>query len=263
MRSGTLSGVTGDGLWLVELDSAGAVVSAKAVNGSGIEPHLFARLSNGDFVVTGRGAAYAFMAVTFDANGVQLGLHSWPTSGGTPYDEVLAAGPTGGQFALVSGNCQLLVYDRTVAAQPGVNLCGSVPVVSRLVWASNGDLVAMTQYGAVTRFTSGGMFKWTDNTGVTGSTSGLVLATDSVGRTFAGMQQNASGRFQLRQLTSTGTIGFATGAFPSQFVSFAGRIDGNGNVYLGGSSDNGMGGIVPAYGFSDVVLVKNPQLLFP
>jgi hypothetical protein len=114
--------------------------------------------------------------------------------------------------------------------------------------------------GAVSRFSSTGVFKWTHN--APGTTPGLMsLAVDSVGRTFAATS-DASSKVSIRQVTLGGTLGFKSD-LPSGFFPWVLRVDANGNLYAAGGSDNGVGGRVPAYGAYDGVVMRNPHLLFP
>ncbi len=263
LNGGAFPGVTADGLHVVELDSDGHEVSAHIVSGSGVAnfiPLAVARLPTGEFIAMGRTSDFSgshYEALSFDASGAQLGVRIWPYTGATPNDDMVAANADG--VALVQG-CQVLRLDRTLQDLPAVDLCATIPGIHRLALAPNGDLLVMASNASVSRFSSNGTFKWTNNAPVSNSFA-VALAADRVGRAFA-ISGDANGKYSLRQLTATGTLGFRSD-FPAAVQAWGLRVDGNGNVFAVGSSNNGVGGRAPMYGGYDGFVIRNPHLLFP
>ncbi len=255
----TFPGVTANGLQIVELDTDGVPVGFHPLSGSGLGgflPEIVQRMPTGNFALLGITSSYGRELMVVNPSGVVQGVKIWPVTGTAVDDTVLAVTTHG---VAVHQNCTVLLYDPALANPTTVDVCATVPSVVKFAWAEDGSFFVESNLGAVSKFNPAGTLLWT-NPKPTGAVSGGTMTVDALGRTFVATADMNS-HSTLRQITQSGAIGFQS-SVPQMFFAATLVVDGQGNFYAAGGSDNGIGGVTTSFGSQDLAVLRNPQLIF-
>ncbi|MCU0697265.1 MAG: hypothetical protein MUC96_12125 [Myxococcaceae bacterium] len=263
---GALPGVTTGGFQLVELDALGQVVSTVPVANVNFRPEFLRRTSAGDFVTMGRGAfvngvGLPLRVLSFSSTGAQLGAREFFSTVTTqlPSDSFLEASTRG--ITLLSNQCQLLLFDRNLMPQtpPTRNLCADFTFVQQAKWLDSGDLY-VAQGSKTIRYDAMGVVRWSATVNQSDFVTSLLV--DRAGRVFQVSQQTGStATIRVKVIDATGALAI-TATPPGTPFFGRGALDSNGNYVVLGSSSNGLGGRLPRFGDIDLVVMRNPHLLF-
>lgn len=259
------------GRQLVELDGQGQVVSIVPVAGGGdFKPTLLRRLPSGDFAAMGRGSYNATLGgfplrlLVFDATGATVASLDFPPQyygwdPPQPRDDLLEVSAAG--LVLAKG-CQLLVFDRTLTAQPARDVCVDFPTsVDRVIFQDSGDLY-VSQAGKTVRYDASGTVQWSNT--VTEGTYTYSMVVDRAGRVFrtVGWPSGMNWKMGVKIIDARGNDA-GSSTLPDHTFIATSAVDANGNLYQLGQMTDGLGGRLVQLGTADLVLLRNPQLLFP
>jgi hypothetical protein len=270
LYAGALPGVTAGGFQLVEFDEAGVVRSVVPVGNVSFRPELLRRTSAGDFVTIGQGpfnstlGGFPLRVLVFSATGAQVAFREFPpqrfgTDPPQPRSDFLEASSRG--VLLVQRNCEVLFFDRLLAPQatPQRSLCSDFTVIDRAAWTDAGDLY-VGRGNKTIRYDAMGVVRW--NTTVPQSDSVASLTVDRAGRVFQVSQQSGpTTTSRVQVIAPTGALSI-TATIPGQPFVAPASVDSNGNYVLLGQSNTGLGGRLPRFGEFDLVVLRNPHLLF-
>lgn len=260
---GVLPGVTNGQPRLFEFDADGTLLQATPLRypadqglADRFEPEWFGQLPSGAFLAIGpdgQGPGARVRVMTFDATATITNVHTWNDSE-VPWTFHAGISEYG---ILLTRGCQVYFHSANAAYLRTVDHCGRVPQVARLALARDGGSW-IADNREVHRFDTMGQLSWSAST--PGSTTSFLYAleTDRLERTF--LTTHDSGTSWLRGLTRTGATSFD--ATLADFSANTIHVDRAGNLFLLGSSENGFGGRLPAVGRNDLVLLRNPQLVF-
>jgi hypothetical protein len=270
LYAGALPGVTANGFQLVEFDEAGVVRSVVPVGNVSFRPELLRRTSSGDFVTIGQGPFNAMLggfplrALSFSAGGAQVGFREFPpqrfvNDPPQPTIDSLVASSRG--VALVQRNCEVLFFDRQLSPQatPLRSLCTDFAFIDRTVLTDVGDLY-VARGNKTIRYDAMGVVRW--NTTVPQSDSVASLTVDRAGRVFQVSQVNVPALTSRVHVISTSGAVAITATVPGPTFVAPASVDSNGNYVLLGQSNTGLGGRLPRIGEADLVVIRNPHVLF-
>ncbi|MFT3712525.1 MAG: hypothetical protein QM817_33170 [Archangium sp.] len=270
LYAGAFPGVAG-GYQLVELDENGMVVSSVAVSGGGggFKPTLLRRTSSGDFVTMGNAPfnqGFPLRVLVFSATGATVGFKEFApprffSDPPLPRTDQIAVSNAG--IILTLRGCELQVYERTLVSAPTVrNVCGDFADAQALVFGDGGDLY-VSKANRTIHYSSIGVQLWNNvSTGVDFVNSMIV---DRVGRVFRSTQtavMSGPSSFGVRVIDAAGNE-TANSTLPSPVFAGPADVDSNGNYFLLGQMYDGLGGRLPQLGAADLVMMRNPQLIFP
>lgn len=262
----------GNGYQLVELDADGNVVSVVPVNGGGggFKATSLRRNTNGDFVTIGSGpynataGGFPLRVLVFSATGATVGFREFApprfvNEPPLPRSDFFTSSNAG--VVLVLRNCELLVFDRTMAPLPGRNVCSEFSLIDQMVAADDGALY-VTRQTLTVKYEASGTIGWSN----TAPNSNFVnsMMVDRVGRVFRSTQDSVgmTFTFYVKVIDAMGNE-TAESTLPPNLYAGPADVDGNGNYVLLGQSPDGVGGRLVQQGTYDLVLFKNPQLMFP
>lgn len=264
------AGVPG-GWRLVELDRTGAVVSNVGLPVSGFTPTTFLRNARGDFFMAGNapfdGFGFPWKLVTFNAAGTQLATKTFApphffSDPRLPRTDQVSFTNTGVYFFtfIAAGTCQLSGLDSTLTtALPNRDLCSDFPTPT-LVTVTEANDAYVTAGPKTVKYDALGTVTW-QHVSTSAGDSPTSLAVDPAGRAYRVVQDTGGGPITLKQIDALGGTGFEV-ALPTPSYFGTVTLDANGNSYLLGQTQDGLGGRVTQQGTADLVLVRNPQLLF-
>lgn len=264
---------TGNGFQLVELDADGAVVSVVPVNGggAGFRPTTMQRTTRGDFVVMGNGpfnstnGGFPLRVLVFTAAGVTVGFREFTpprflTDPRLPRPEFFAASNAG--IFLVKNNCELLVFDRTMAALPGRTVCSEFPTSLDAMVAVDSGALYVSKGTTTVKYESTGVIGWSNTAANSNFVNSMVV--DRVGRVFRSTQAPVGSNFSffVKVIDPLGNE-TAEATLPAGVYAGPADVDLNGNYALLGQTQDGAGGRLVQQGTADLMLMRNPQLMFP
>ncbi len=262
LRAGALPGVTKEGPHIVEFGADGSVVAARRLSYPSSPGHVDSflptwaqRLPDGRWALVGANSANGFTRVMItDGDGLVSAVRDVASSGLSGF--VRANG-----MALISG-CELLHYDFELEEQGSSDFCATYTYLGRGFEHPNGTLYLTDVYGSLSAFSEAGTLLWTQ-VAVADANGMSALHVDALGRAYVGNSRDKPGALAstIRGVTPGGSLSFSASP-PEDFASVALTVDPIGNVYTAGYSGNGMGGFVQAHGGLDLVVMRNPQLLF-
>jgi hypothetical protein len=261
-----------NGYQLVELDADGAVVSVVPVSGggAGFKATALRRNGNGDFVTIGTGpynataGGFPLRVLVFSATGATVGFREFApprfvNDPPLPRADFFTSSNAG--VVLVLRNCELLFFDRTLAPLPGRNVCNEFPLIDAMTATDDGALYVSRQTLTV-KYEANGIIGWTNTAPHSNFVNSLVV--DRVGRVFRSTQESVglTYSFYVKVIDAMGNE-TAESTLPPGMYAGPADVDGNGNYVLLGQTPDGVGGRLVQLGTYDLVLMKNPQLMFP
>jgi hypothetical protein len=268
LYAGALHGVTVNGFQLVELDVQGRVVSAVPVGNVMFRPARFRRLPSGDFVTLGEGPFINMVGIplrvlVFSATGAQVGFREFvpPRFTSDPPRPTVDSIEVSSRGIALRTACEVLFFDRTLMplVPASRNLCSDFTFIQQFKWLDSGDLYVAAA-GKTIRYDSGGVVRW--NATVTQSDAVTSLVVDRAGRVFQVSQTSGmSTTVRVKVLDANGNLAI-TATPPGQPFFAQGAVDANGNYVVVGQTSNGLGGRLPRFGETDLVIMRNPHLLF-
>ncbi len=272
LYAGAFPGV-GNGFQLVELDADGQVVSVVPVNGGGggFRPKALQRTTRGDFVTMGNGpynstaGGFPLRVLVFSATGATVGFREFApqrfiNDPPQPRSDLFAASNAG--VMLLLRNCEVLVFDRTLAPLPGRNVCTEFPTVIDTMVATDTGALYVARAATTVKYEANGIIGWSNSATHAAFTNSMVV--DRAGRVFRSTQENVGSTtfFYVKVIDAMGNE-TAESTLPTPIYAGPADVDANGNYVLLGQMYDGLNGRLVQLGSYDLVMMRNPQLIFP
>jgi hypothetical protein len=256
-------GVTDRGTYLVELDVDGSAIGMTKLSNPPLEgallgfgPRQLQAGPNGKWFVIGTNGISVHWFI-FDGTGLVSAYQTYGPGAGIADFQV---GATSMEINLFSG-CTTIDLDWNGASIGSSNYCATGPSIPRGVRLEDRSFFKGENDGSVSRFDPAGTLLWTSRT-PPGIDFIYSLHVDALGRSYVTGKANAvNSPLIAYSVTAGGSPGFEI-TIPS-LDAYTQYVDPIGNYYLAGQSSDGLDGLLPARGGLDLIVLRNPQLIFP
>lgn len=270
LYSGAIAGATGGSVYLAAFEPDGSVAEARVLRSGSFSSeianlvvHEYALLPDGRYVLGATGGS-GFLPrqrlVFVDASGT---VTAAPIQLGNTRPEAAFAVPTG--EVVVPAGCRLQWFTETGGFFDDAtqDLCGVTrdQLIVRAHREEDGDQILLLESGEQLRLNDADAMVWR-RPPPAGVDVALDLKIDALGRPVFAGQSTINDEWVVWSVDETGEEVYTFSLPRTDLLSlsvFPGR---DGDLHVAGHSRNGFGGRRRARGQDDIVLLRNPQLLF-